>query len=141
MSDRTGGAPLQKEAGVLDLTAFDRLDRVIHERGRLAIMSLLAANDSLSFRELKDLLGMTDGNLSVHMRTLEDNDYVRVDKSFVDRKPRTEFSLSPKGRETFEHYLTALEEVVRQAQKGQAQHDRSRRSDAKPLAGNLAPSR
>ena len=68
---------------MVNLDAFERLDRVIHERGRLAIMSLLAATGSLSFRELREQLNMTDGNLSVHMRTLETGGYVSVSKSFV----------------------------------------------------------
>ncbi|MFN3648135.1 MAG: winged helix-turn-helix domain-containing protein [Armatimonadota bacterium] len=101
---------------MLNLETFDKLDRVIHEKGRLAIMSLLAANESLSFRELKELLRMTDGNLSVHMRTLEEGGFVEVTKSFVNRKPRTEYSLTPAGREAFQAYIQALEEIVRQSQ-------------------------
>lgn len=101
---------------MLDLTAIEQLDRVIHERGRLAIMSLLAASDSLSFRELKELLNMTDGNLSVHMRTLEEAGYVLVHKSFVNRKPRTSFSLTDAGREAFRGYIQSLEAIVRQSQ-------------------------
>jgi DNA-binding MarR family transcriptional regulator len=100
---------------MLDLTAFEKLDKVIHERGRLAIMSMLAAAESLSFKELKEQLRMTDGNLSVHMRTLEENGYVSVSKSFVDRKPRTEFSLTAEGRAAFGEYIQVLEEIVRQS--------------------------
>ena len=83
----------------MDVSPFEKLDRVIHEKGRLMIMSLLAANESLTFRELKDLLGMTDGNLSVHMRTLEESGYLTVEKSFVNRKPRSEYQLTAEGRE------------------------------------------
>jgi len=93
--------------------AIEKLDRVIHERGRLAIMSLLAAAESMSFTELKETLGMTDGNLSVHMRTLDESGYVAVEKSFVNRKPRTQFSLTPAGRQAFEAYIRTLEEIVR----------------------------
>jgi DNA-binding HxlR family transcriptional regulator len=101
---------------MLNLTAFEKLDRVIHERGRLMIMSLLAASESLTFKELKELLHMTDGNLSVHMRTLEDGGYVSVCKSFVNRKPRTEYALTPQGRQAFQGYIQTLEEIVRQSQ-------------------------
>ena len=95
------------------IDAVERLDRVIHEKGRLAIMSLLASSDQLSFKELKELTGMTDGNLSVHMRTLEEGGYVAVAKSFVNRKPRTDFSLTPEGRQAFQSYIEALDEIVR----------------------------
>lgn len=101
---------------MVNLEAFEKLDRVIHERGRLAIMSLLAAVETLSFTELKEQLKMTDGNLSVHMRTLEESGYVSVSKSFVNRKPRTEFSLTPEGRTAFQDYIHNLEEIVRQSQ-------------------------
>lgn len=101
---------------MVNLEAFEKLDRVIHERGRLAIMSLLAAVDSLSFTELKEQLKMTDGNLSVHMRTLEESGYVSVSKSFVNRKPRTEYALTQEGREAFGEYIQALEEIVQQSQ-------------------------
>jgi DNA-binding HxlR family transcriptional regulator len=104
---------------MLNVDAFERLDRVIHERGRMAIMSLLAPADCLSFKELKDLLKMTDGNLSVHMRTLEEAGYVAVHKSFVNRKPRTEYSLTPQGRSAFQEYIRTLEEIVRQSQQAE----------------------
>jgi DNA-binding HxlR family transcriptional regulator len=89
------------------------LDRVIHERVRLAIVSSLAANESLSFNELKGLLGTTDGNLSVHARKLEDAGYVALSKSFQKRMPRTEYRLTPAGRRAFERYLAHLEALVR----------------------------
>ena len=101
---------------MLNVDAFDKLDRVIHERGRLLIMSLLAASESLSFKELKEYLKMTDGNLSVHMRTLEESGYVSVCKSFVDRKPRTEYALTEEGRHAFQEHIHALEEIIKQAQ-------------------------
>jgi DNA-binding MarR family transcriptional regulator len=99
----------------VDLSAFQKLDRVIHEKGRLAIMAVLAPAESLTFKELRDLLEMTDGNLSVHMRTLEENHYVQVRKDFVDRKPRTTFSLTPEGRQAFARYIGALEEIIQQS--------------------------
>jgi DNA-binding HxlR family transcriptional regulator len=98
------------------LTAIEKLDRIIHEPGRLWIMTLLAATESLGFKELKAQLGMTDGNLCVHMRTLEESGYVSVHKSFVNRKPRTEYSLTPVGRQAFDAYIQTLKEIVEQSQ-------------------------
>ena len=88
------------------------LDRVIHERMRLAIVSALAANTSLSFNDLKALLGTTDGNLSVHARKLEEAGYVAFSKSFHRRMPRTVYRLTPEGRRAFERYLNHLEALV-----------------------------
>jgi DNA-binding MarR family transcriptional regulator len=88
------------------------LDRLIHERIRLGIVSALAANDSLPFADLRDILGTTDGNLSVHARKLEDAGYVRVTKGFEDRKPRTEYSLTAKGRRALETYLARMEQIL-----------------------------
>jgi DNA-binding MarR family transcriptional regulator len=90
----------------------DELDRLIHERIRLGIVSALAANDSLSFADLRDILGATDGNLSVHARKLEDAGYVRVSKGFEARKPRTEYSLTAKGRRALEGYLAQMEQIL-----------------------------
>ena len=101
---------------MVNLEAFENLDRIIHERGRLAITSLLAAVETLSFTEMKEQLKMTDGNLSVHMRTLEEAGYISVSKTFVNRKPRTEYSLTTPGREAFNEYIRNLEEIVRQSQ-------------------------
>jgi len=92
--------------------ALPELDRVIHERMRLAAVSALAANASLSFNELKALLGATDGNLSVHARRLEEAGYVACTKSFEGRMPRTEYRLTPEGRRAFERYLSHLEALV-----------------------------
>ena len=89
------------------------LDRVIHERLRLAIVSALAANETLSFRELKSLLQATDGNLSVHARKLEDAGYVACEKSFEGRVPKTEYRLTAQGRRAFERYIDHLEALVR----------------------------
>src|SRR5262249_47682966 len=90
--------------GAVDRSPIQKLDRIIHEKGRLAILAFLAPAESLSFKELRDLLEMTDGNLCVHMRTLEECQYVRVEKDFVDRKPRTTYSLTPEGRRAFADY-------------------------------------
>ena len=91
------------------------LDRVIHERLRLAIVSALAASPSLSFNELKSLLQTTDGNLSVHARRLEEAGYVACEKGFDGRTPRTTFRLTPPGRRAFERYLVHLEAIVAHA--------------------------
>src|SRR5690242_12510470 len=101
---------------MLNVTAIEKLDRVIHEPWRMKIMSLLAGTESLSFKELKETLGMTDGNLSVHMRTLEESGYVSIRKSFVNRKPLTEFSLTSTGRRAFDEYIQTLAQIVKQSQ-------------------------
>jgi DNA-binding MarR family transcriptional regulator len=90
----------------------DELDRLIHERIRLGIVSALAANDALTFAELRDVLKTTDGNLSVHARKLEEAGYIRVTKGFEDRKPRTEYRLTPKGRRALEQYLQQMEGIL-----------------------------
>ena len=90
------------------------LDRLIHERLRLGIISALAANDSLTFIDLKNLMNTTDGNLSVHARKLEDAGYVAVTKSFDGRMPRTEYKLTAAGRRALESYLGHMEALVKQ---------------------------
>ena len=95
-----------------------KLDALIHERVRLAIISALAVNEVLSFHDLKKLLEITDGNLSVHARKLEDAGYVKCTKSFVGRQPRTEFRLTAMGRRALEGYLEQMESVIRAARKG-----------------------
>jgi DNA-binding MarR family transcriptional regulator len=89
-----------------------KLDRLIHERLRLGIVSALAAAPSLTFTELKNLLGTTDGNLSVHSRKLEEAGYVGCEKSFEGRVPKTEFKLTPLGRKALERYLDHMEALV-----------------------------
>jgi DNA-binding HxlR family transcriptional regulator len=89
------------------------LDRIIHERMRLAIVSALAASGTLSFGELKNLLGTTDGNLSVHARKLEEAGYLACKKSFEGRMPKTEYRLTPEGKRAFEKYVDHLEALVR----------------------------
>jgi len=97
------------ERGPLDL------DRLIHERLRLGIVSALAVNDRLTFNDLKRLLRTTDGNLSVHARKLEDAEYIACDKSFDGRIPRTEFRITPAGRKAFEKYLAHMEAIIKAA--------------------------
>jgi DNA-binding transcriptional ArsR family regulator len=89
------------------------LDRLIHERTRLAIVSALAVNPSLTFNELKQLLRATDGNLSVHARKLEDAGYVTCTKSFAGRLPKTEYRLAAAGRRALEKYLDHMEALIR----------------------------
>ena len=95
--------------------AAERLDRLIHEKLRLGIVSALAVNDSLSFRELKRLLGTTDGNLSVHARKLETAGYVACTKTFADRLPRTTYRLTAAGRRALSRYLDHMEALIRSA--------------------------
>jgi DNA-binding HxlR family transcriptional regulator len=89
------------------------LDRLIHERVRLAIVSALAVNDSLTFNDLKQLLNTTDGNLSVHARKLEEAQYITCEKTFKGRVPRTEYSLTAAGRRALEKYLAHMEAIIR----------------------------
>ncbi len=91
------------------------LDRLIHERARLGIISALAVNDSLSFNDLKRLLKTTDGNLSVHARKLEEAGYVSCHKFFEGRIPRTEYRLAAAGRRALDQYLKDMEAVIRLA--------------------------
>ena len=93
---------------------FLQIDRVIHEKGRLAIMSMLAASPALSFTELRDTLGMTDGNITTHIRTLQEAGYLSVTKSFQNNRPLTTCSLPPAGKKAFTHYIDLLERIIRQ---------------------------
>lgn len=99
-------------------TPATSLDRLIHERTRLAIVSALAVNDSLTFSELKQLLGASDGNLSVHARKLEDAGYIACTKSFANRLPKTEYRLTAPGRRALEKYLDHMEALIRATREG-----------------------
>jgi len=99
-------------------TPVTSLDRLIHERTRLGIVSALAVNPSLSFNELKHLLHSTDGNLSVHARKLEDAGYIACTKSFAGRLPRTEYRLTAAGRRALEKYLDHMEALIRATREG-----------------------
>lgn len=103
---RPGRAPRRRNHQAL------QLDRLIHERMRLGIVSALAVNESLSFTELKDLLQTTDGNLSVHARKLEEAQYVICTKTFEGRVPRTRYRLTPAGRRAFEGYINHMEALI-----------------------------
>ena len=89
------------------------LDRLIHERMRLGILSALAATDSLSFNDLKKLLDTTDGNLSVHARKLEDAQYIACTKTFEDRRPRSEYRITAQGRRELQRYLDHMEALIK----------------------------
>ena len=94
------------------------LDRLIHDRVRLGILSALSAVESMSFADLKAALEVSDGNLSVHARRLEDAGYVAAEKTFVGRTPRTDFRLAPAGRRAFEKYLNHMDALISAARKG-----------------------
>jgi len=103
-------APLR---AALPHTSPSNLDRLIHDHVRLGIVSALAANESLSFTELKSALGVTDGNLSVHARKLEDAGYVACTKRFSGRTPRTDYKLTAAGRSAFEKYLDHMDAIIK----------------------------
>ena len=118
--DRAGRAAVESRGlrevpGARGPTAAQQLDPLIHARIRLGIVSALAANESLSFNHLKELLRTTDGNLSAHARKLEDARYVRCTKSFAGRTPRTEYRLTAEGRRALERYLDHMEALIHAA--------------------------
>jgi DNA-binding MarR family transcriptional regulator len=94
---------------------FLQIDRVIHEKGRLPIMSLLAAATDMSFTEMRDTLKMTDGNLSMHLKTLQEAGFVALAKSYRRQRPLTTCMLTPAGRKAFAAYIDLLEQIVREA--------------------------
>nr|HEV7954324.1 transcriptional regulator [Candidatus Acidoferrales bacterium] len=108
---RAADVSLRAVRGNAEAVAPD-LDRLIHERMRLGIVSALAVNDSLTFNQLKALLRTTDGNLSVHARRLEEADYIACTKSFDGRLPKTEFRLTAAGRRALERYLNHMEALI-----------------------------
>jgi DNA-binding MarR family transcriptional regulator len=108
---RTSKPGKEVESGAFE-NALPNLDRIIHERMRLGILSALAVNEYLSFNDLKKLLQTTDGNLSVHARRLEEANYVECTKSFENRIPRTEYRLTTAGRTALERYLNHMEALI-----------------------------
>ena len=106
------GAPAAVR-GLASQPVAPSLDRLIHERIRLGIVSALAVNRALTFNELKALLKTTDGNLSVHARKLEEADYIICKKSFDGRLPKTEYRLAPAGKQALERYLDHMEALIR----------------------------
>ena len=121
-SDRARGrdepvkpGPLRSVRGKAEPEGPMALDRLIHERMRLGILSALAVNERMSFGDLKTLLKTTDGNLSVHSRKLEEAEYVLCEKSFEGRVPKTEYVITPAGRRALERYLDHMESLIRAA--------------------------
>lgn len=96
---------------------FENLDKMLEHRLRLQIISVLAANESYDFNELKELLETTDGNLATHIKALEREKYLSVTKSFIERKPNTRYKITERGRAAFKKHLDALEELIKQQRK------------------------
>lgn len=111
LDERTAPGLRSEPGGSTDAGPAE-LDRLIHERIRLGIVSALAVNESLSFNELKGMLSTTDGNLSVHARRLEEAGYVECQKSFHGRMPRTDYRLTAAGRKALERYLDHMEGLI-----------------------------
>jgi len=110
---KEAGIPLRSVRGKAPADGPLALDRLIHERLRLGILSALAVNDSLTFNDLKKLMQTTDGNLSVHARKLEEAGYTTCTKSFEGRVPKTEYTITPSGRRALERYLDHMEALIR----------------------------
>ena len=110
---RVDGAPADSSSVAEEGEGALALDRLIHARMRLGIVSALAVNDSMTFNDLKRVMHTTDGNLSVHARKLEDAKYITCTKSFEGRVPRTEYRLTPAGRRALERYLDHMEALIR----------------------------
>ena len=106
--EREKRLPVQLEA----VGEASKLDRLVHERLRLGILSALAVNESLTFNELKKLLDTTDGNLSVHARKLEEGGYIGCTKSFEGRMPRTDYRMTAAGKRAFERYIDHMEALI-----------------------------
>lgn len=93
---------------------FEQLDKVLEHRVRLQIVSVLVTGDGFEFNTLKDMLGVTDGNLASHIKALEKEKYISVNKSFIERKPNTRYKISERGRTAFKKHIDALEAVIKQ---------------------------
>jgi len=113
-SKQASSAAGPRETGVAQKSAAPNLDRLIHERLRLGIISALAANETLTFSDLKNLMNTTDGNLSVHARKLEEAGYIACTKYFDGRLPKTEYKLTAEGRRALQNYLNHMETLIKQ---------------------------
>lgn len=113
--DATESRATSRAPAVAPVTRAASLDRLVHDRTRLAIVTALSVNPTLSFTELKAITQTTDGNLSVHARKLEDAGYITCTKGFEGRLPKTEFSLSEPGRRAFRKYLDHMEAIIQHA--------------------------
>jgi DNA-binding MarR family transcriptional regulator len=111
--EKSSGASLQSVRGRAPADTPLALDRLIHERLRLGILSAVAVNESLSFNDLKKLMRTTDGNLSVHARKLEEANYISCTKSFEGRVPRTDYAITAAGRRALERYLDHMEALIK----------------------------
>jgi DNA-binding MarR family transcriptional regulator len=96
---------------------FENLDKALEHRMRLQITSVLAANDSYDFNALKELLDTTDGNLATHLKALEREKYISINKSFIDKKPNTRYKITERGRTAFKKHIDAMEELIKQQRK------------------------
>ena len=96
------------------MNSLDQFDKAFENRTRLQIMSVLVANHSYDFNSLKDLLSVTDGNLASHLKALEKEEYIRVTKTFIGRKPNTQYAATEKGKLAFRNHLLALENLIKQ---------------------------
>ena len=114
-AEQSDGPPAVAPLAAAPGAAAQELDRLVHERVRLGILSALAASESATFNDLKALLGATDGNVSVHARKLEEAGYVSCTKSFDGRVPRTEYRITPDGRVALDRYLDHMEALIRSA--------------------------
>lgn len=115
---REGAAELKSMGAGKAKHPAPNLDRMIHERMRLGIVSALAANESLTFNDLKSLMDTTDGNLSVHARKLEEGGYIACIKSFEGRLPKTEYKITAAGQRALENYVSHMETIIRQMRQG-----------------------
>ncbi len=116
--------------------SFQHLDKVIHEKSRMAIVSMLAASAELSFTELRDALGMTDGNVTTHIRTLQKAGYVAVAKSFQDKRPLTTCTLTAAGRKAFGEYVGLLEGIVKSAKQSEKKSKPAKASKSRRKKSN-----
>lgn len=91
---------------------IDNINKIFDHRIRLGIMSILMVNDQVDFNRLKELLGVTDGNLASHSKTLEKTEYIKIEKSFIGKKPNTKYMATPQGKEAFKKHITALEQLI-----------------------------
>jgi DNA-binding MarR family transcriptional regulator len=96
---------------------FENLDKTLEHRTRLQITSVLVANDSYDFIALKELLDITDGNLATHLKALEREKYISINKSFIDKKPNTRYKITERGRSAFKKHIDAMEELIKQQKK------------------------
>lgn len=112
MAGKNTAAKQREVTPAIGPAAAPKLDRLVHERLRLGILSALSVNESLTFNELKKLLETTDGNLSVHARKLEEAGYLSVTKSFEGRIPRSDYKITPNGRKALERYLDHMEALI-----------------------------